>query len=140
MGIVRPEGTDVNDIGFPGEVPGAEEQAPTVAAGWQFAQSVQATEMVSGVTGACRGVMQAEERLVLVGGHRLEVSEHLVAQLGTVHLGAEARELNPAPTPAGDEILASHVWAPEGRWKVEAAGVINVVCEADNPGNLVQFS
>jgi len=114
MGIVRPEGPEVNDIGFLGQVSGAEEQAPTVAAGWQFAQSVQATEMVRGVTGARCGVMQAEERLVLVGGHRLEVSEHLVAQLGTVYLGAEARQLNPAPTPAGDEILAGHVWPPTG--------------------------
>ncbi len=85
-------------------------------------------------------VLQPEEGLVLVRRHRHEVSEYLVAQLGTLHLGAEARELIPTTTPAGDEILAGHVFAPTGTWKIEVAGVISLVCEAGEPGNLVQFS
>ena len=101
---------------------------------------MQAAEMVGGVSGAGGRVLQTKEGLVLVCRHRLEVSEHLVAQLCTVHLGAEACELNPAQTPAGDEILAGHVWAPTGTWKIEAAGVINLVFEAEKPENLVQLS
>ena len=101
---------------------------------------MQAAEMVAGVSGVGGRVLEAHESLVLGRGHGFEVGEHLVAELGAIYLGTEARELIPTPTPAGDEILAGHVWAPTGTWKIEAAGVINLVSEAEKPENLVQLS
>jgi len=101
---------------------------------------MQTAEMVAGVSRAGGRVLEAHESLVLGRGHGFEVGEHLVAELGAIYLGTEARELIPTPTPAGDEILADHVCAPTRTWKIEAAGLINLVWEAGNPGNLVQFS
>ena len=101
---------------------------------------MQPAEMIARVSGAHGRVLEAQEGLVLGRGHGFEVGEHLVAELGAIYLGTEARELIPTPTPDGDKILAGHVWAPAGTWKIEAAGVINLVFEAEKPENLVQLS
>jgi len=96
--------------------------------------------MVAGVPRAGGRVLEAQESLVLGRAYGFEVGEHLVAELGALYLGTETRELIPTPTPAGDEILAGHVCAPTKTWKIEAAGIINLVFEAEKPENLVQLS
>jgi hypothetical protein len=101
---------------------------------------MQTAEMVAGVSRAGGRVLEPHESLVLGRGHGFEVGEHLVAELGAIHLGTEARELIPTPTPAGDEILADHVCAPTRTRKIEAPGVIHVVFRSRKSGNLVQLS
>ena len=64
MGIVRPEGLDVNDIRLLRQVSGAEEQPPTVTARGKLAQAMQTAEMVAGVSGVGGRVLQAQKRLV----------------------------------------------------------------------------
>src|SRR5438876_457269 len=108
MGIVRPEGTDVNDIGLLGQVPGAEEQAPTVTPRGKPAQTMQPAEMISGVPGAGSRFMETQEGLVLARQHGLHVGKDLVAELGTVHVSAEPGQLVAAPAPTCDETLACH--------------------------------
>jgi len=51
MGIVRPEGTDVNDGRLFRQISGPEEQAPAVSASGELAKAMQATEMVRGIAG-----------------------------------------------------------------------------------------
>ena len=101
---------------------------------------MQAAEMVAGVSRAVGRVVEAHKSLVLGRGDGFEVGEHLVAEFGAIYLGTEARELIPTPTPACDEIFAGHVCAPTETWRIEAAGLINLVFEAEKPENLVQLS
>src|SRR5260370_1700430 len=100
MGIVRPEGSDVNDVGFLGQVSSAEEQPSPVAACGKLAEAMQTTEMVARVPGAIRRVLEAEERLILERDNCIKVCEHLVAELRPVHLGAEPGNLVAEGTPS----------------------------------------
>lgn len=69
---------------------------------------MQATEMITGVSGAGGRLVEAEEGLVLACQHGVYVREHFVAKLCTVDLGAEPGQLVAAPAPACDERLACH--------------------------------
>ena len=111
-GIVRPDGPGVNDGGLSREVAGAEEQPPAAAAGRQRASPHQAWEVVLGVAGAIAGLIEGEHLVILGGNDSVEVGEHLAAQLGAVHVGAESAKLGLAGPPADDELLASHGWIP----------------------------
>ena len=92
--------------------------------------------MVARVSGADGCVLKAEECLILERDHCIEVGEHLVAELRTVHLGAEPGKLVAAGAPARSEIVARHGRSPMVGSKIEARSVINLGSEAGNPENL----
>lgn len=102
------EGSDVNDIRFPGQVTSTEKQTPTVAACGKPAQAMQAAEMISGVPGAGGRVVETQEGLVLARQHGLDVGKEFVAELGTVDMRAEPGQLVAAPAPTCHKTLACH--------------------------------
>ena len=100
---------------------------------------MQTAEMVARVSGAGGRVVKAQERLVFGRDHGVEVGQGLVAEFGPVHLGAESGKFVPAAAPARRKLVAGHGDIAMAGSKIEVGNVMDLVCEAGNPENLVQI-
>jgi hypothetical protein len=70
---------------------------------------MQTTEVVGGVSGLHRCVLEAYERLILGRDHGLEVGEDLVAEFGGINVSAESRQFVAAHAPTPHEVFPVHL-------------------------------